>query len=318
MRIGFRAGDASAGAAAPARVSREGSLLIVAVVAVCVVTMVALSIAARLRAETAASEENRYRRETRQACRNAVLLFAAERLVTDTNGWDALAEDWAEPWERRDEGWVLRISRDGWQARPDETLGVRDESGLIPLNGNGTPLLASLLHVAAGLSQGAAQALAETIDKNGPYVCLDQLAATPGLTPEAFAAIAPHVTFLPSERVNLNTASELVLIAVFAEAGTQDEVAARSLASRILAFRHADNYFTSSAAQSVAKSLGGLPSPETLILSYCQDKIGIETDVFSGTAEATPARFWEDGRRAGRVLFAYDRGAGRFLRWIEE
>ncbi len=298
--------------------SRSGSLLIIAVVAVSVVTMIALSLAARLRSETTASDENRYRRETRQACRNAVLLFAADHLVADTNGWDALVEDWAEPWERRDEGWVLRVSEEGWQARAQDTEGIQDESGLVPLNADNQPLLASLLHVVAGLSESVALSLAETIVKDAPYVCQAQLAATPGLTPEAFAAIAPFVTFFPADTVNLNTAPEKVLLAVFAGAGTQDAVAAHTLSRRILAFRDAGNYFTSSSAQSVAKSLGGLPSPEMLIFTYCQNKFGVESDIFSGVAEATPARFWESGRRAGRAFFTYDRKSRRFLRWVEE
>ena len=298
--------------------SRSGSLIIVVLVAVSVVTMLALSLASRLRAETAASDENRYRRETRQACRNAVILFAAQHLVADTNGWDALVEDWAEPWERRDEGWVLRISGAGWQPRAQDTAGLRDETARIPLNADGQPLLALLLHRKAGLSEELAIALAETIVRGGPYVCRAQLAAIEGLTPEALAAIEPHVTLLPTESINLNTAPEAVLVAVFATAGTHDPVAAQTLASRILAFRRAGNYFTSAAPQSVARSLGGLPSPEMLLLTYCQNKIGVATDIFSGVAEATPARFWESGRRAGRAFFTYDRKSRRFLRWIEE
>ena len=298
--------------------SRSGSLIIVVLVAVSVVTMIALSLAARLRAETAVSDENRYRRETRQACRNAVILFAAQHLVADTNGWDALVEEWAEPWERRDEGWVLRISGAGWQPRTADTAGLRDESAFIPLDAGNQPLLAILLHREAGISENTAGTLAENIVKGGPYVCRAQLADVKGLTPEALAAFEPHITFLPTESVNLNTASEKVLLAVFATAGTLDDAAARTLAGRILAFRRAGNYFTSAAPQSVARSLGGLPSPEMLILTYCQNKIGVATDIFSGVAEATPARFWESGRRAGRAFFTYDRKSRRFLRWIEE
>ncbi len=317
MRPFFRVG-AAAGDGRPERAARSGSLLIIAVVAVSVMTMIALSLATRLRSQAAAADENRFRRVTRQACRNAVLLLAAEHLVADTNGWDALTEKWAEPWERRDEGWVLRVSGTGWQPRATDTRGIRDESALVPLDADALPLLASLLHIAAGLSEEASRTLAEAIVKKGPFVCQAQLAAVQELSPGVYAAISPYVTFLPLRRVNINTAPEKVLFALFAGAGTQDAAAAHALARRVLAFRESGNCFTSAEARSVAKSLGGLPSPEMLILTYCQDRIGVETDIFSGVAEAAPARIWERDRRAGRASFTYDRKARRFLLWAVE
>ena len=60
---------------------RSGSLLIVAIVAAAVATMLSLSLAAMLRASAKTSDEGRYRRETRQACRNAVLIFAAVAIL---------------------------------------------------------------------------------------------------------------------------------------------------------------------------------------------------------------------------------------------
>ena len=297
---------------------RRGSLLIAVVVALSVVTMLALSLAARLRAEAAASDEGRYRRETRLACRNAVMLFAAQHLVADTNGWDALGEEWSEPWERRAEEWVLRVSGDGWQTPANKTTGIRDESARVPLDASAEPLLAALLRLAARLPETAAEPLAAAIVRGAPYVCAEQLLQVPGMTPEILAAIEPLVTPFPTEYVNINTAPEKVLEAVFACAGTHDPYAARSLLSRIASFRAAGGSFTSAAPQSIAKSLGGLPSPETLLLTYCQEKLGVETDIFSGVAEATPARFWESGRQPGRAIFTYDRRSRRFLRWVEQ
>lgn len=297
---------------------RSGSLLIVAVVAAAVATMLSLSLAAVLRASAKTSDEGRYRRETRQACRNAVLIFAAEHLVSDTNGWDAATEEWAEPWERRAEEWVLRVSGDGWQAHAAATEGVRDESSRIPLGPSAQPLLAALLHVAAGIPDTTATDLAQQISSKGPYACLPHLAADSGLTDKEFEAIAPHVTLFATERVNLNSASEIVLEAVFHATGTIDFGASRSLLGRIRAFRKAGYAFTSATPASIARSLGGLPADEMLLLANSQDWLTVESEIFSGVAEATPARFWESGRTPGRATFTFNRRSGRFLCWVEE
>ena len=297
---------------------RTGSLLIVAVIAAAVATMLSLSIAAMLRASAKTSDEGRYRRETRQACRNAVLLFAADHLVSDTNGWDSATEDWGEPWERRAEEWVLRISGDGWQIHTAATAGILDESSRIPLGSNAQPLLAALLHVAAGIPDETSADIAQNISSKGPYACLSHLASAAGLTDTEFEAISPHVTLFPTEHVNLNTASEKVLESVFRAAGTLDAGALRTLLSRIRSFRKAGNAFTSASAVSVAKSLGGLPADEMLILANSQDWLTVQSNIFSGVAEATPARHWESGRAPGRATFTFDRDTGRFLRWVEE
>ena len=297
---------------------RSGSLLIVAIVAAAVATMLALSLAAMLRASAKTSDEGRYRRETRQACRNAVLIFAAEHLVSDTNGWDAATEDWGEPWERRAEEWVLRVSGDGWQTPAAATEGVRDESSRIPLGPNAQPILAALLHVAAGIPDETSADLAQQISSRGPYACLSHLARDAGLTDKEFKAIAPHVTLFPTERVNLNTASEMVLESVFHASETLDIGARRALLGHIRAFRKAGNAFTSASPASVAKSLGGLPADEMLILANAQEWLTVKSDIFSGVAEATPARHWESGRAPGRATFTFDRENARFLSWVEE
>ena len=297
---------------------RSGSLIIVAVVAVAVITMLALSLATSLRAHAAAADENSYRRETRQGCLNAAMRCVAERLVADTNGWDALTEDWAEPYERRAEEWVWRVSGDGWRERSGETAGLIDESGLLPLNGDNTEFLEALLKTVCGLSGDAAGKLAAGIGNAGPYVCLEQLASVPGVTPEIYGAITPYLTVFAVGRININTAPEKILRAVFEYAGTHDAAAAHSLYIRIRDYRNAGNAFTSSSPQVIAKSLGGLPSSEALLLSYCQNRLTAESDIFSGIAEATPARYWEARRHPGRAHFTYDRKKRVFLRWVEE
>lgn len=297
---------------------KSGSLIIVAVVAVAVITMLALSLATSLRAHAAAADENSYRRETRQGCLNAVMRCVAERLTADTNGWDALTEEWAEPYERRAEEWVWRVSGTGWQERASDTAGLIDESGFLPLNGGNPELLKALLKSGCALSDGAAEKLAAEIDKAGPYVCLEQLITVPGVTPEIFNALTPYLTVFAVEHVNINTAPEKVLRAVFEFAGTHDAAAAHSLYVRIRDYRNAGNSFTSASPQIIAKSLGGLPSNEALLLSYCQNKLTAASDIFSGIAEATPARYWEAGRHPGRAHFTYDRKKRVFLRWVEE
>jgi type II secretory pathway component PulK len=327
----------------------SGSLLLMMLVAVSVVTLLALALGGWIRAQAAALEANRYRREVRNGTRQAALRWLAEHVLPDTNGWDAAAEPWAaEPWERRAGGWVLRVSGDGWRDEPGATASPVDESGKIPLNDAPVPLLAALLREAGGLPADLAEnqarrlvdwrdadalaagngTVAESADygtreqpwqaPNRPFVCVAELARVPGLSPAAREALMPLVTVEGPGRLNLNTAPETALRAALTTLGGGDTSAALRLLERILAFRRAGKGFTRATAMAITRDLGGLPADEAALLGRIEGYITVGSTAVSGVAEATPAAAWAAGRRGGRAYFTWHRERHVFTRWADE
>lgn len=333
---------------APCR-GRDGSLLLIALVAVSVVTLLALALGAWIRAQGSALESNRYRREIRDGTRQAALLWLAERILPDTNAWDAAGEPWAAaPWERREEGWIMRVSADGWRDEPGATAPPVDESGKLPLNLAPVPLLAALLREAAALpavvAEGQARRIVDWRDTdaraegggeigeaeaygtrgqpwqapNRAFVSVAELARVPGLTPESCDALMPLVTIEAPDRLNLNTAHESVLRAALPVLGGGDTGAAFRLMGRILAFRRAGNRFTVATATAIGRELGGLPADEAALLGRMEGFVTVVSSAVSGVAEATPAAAWEAGRRGGRAYFTWSREHHAFTRWADE
>lgn len=327
----------------------SGSLLLLMLVAVSVVTLLALALGGWIRAQAAALEANRYRREVRDGTRQAALRWLAEHVLPDTNGWDAASEHWAaEPWERREGGWVLRISGDGWRDEPGATAAPVDESGKIPLNHAPVPLLAALLREAGGLpadlAEDQARRLVDWRDEdtratgdssleesaaygtreqpwqvpNRPFVCVAELARVPGLSPAASEALMPLVTVEGQGRLNLNTAPETALRAALTTLGGGDTSAALRLLERILAFRRAGQGFTQATAMAITRDLGGLPADEAALLGRIEAYITVTSTAVSGVAEATPAAAWAAGRLAGRAYFTWHRERHVFTRWADE
>lgn len=295
----------------------RGSILLLALVAVLFAATLAVSLATRTRAAHAAAEKASRRRETLAACRSAVALFAAERLAVDTNGFDHLGEKWAEPWERRDEGWVMRVSGSGFgtDGRAD---GVVDEARRIPVAGEFIPVLAALLNGTAGLGETEARRVAERMTNGAPHACVSELAVTEGLGETAYRRINGLVTVEALPSVNINTAPREDVDALLRGVEPPDPPAARSLAARVMDFRSAGNFFASAIPRDVAKDLGGIPADEFRLLLRVQDRITAASDVFSGVAEAVDAASWEARRPAGRVRFTIDRRDFSLLRWVEE
>lgn len=295
----------------------RGSVLLLALVAVLFAATLALSLATRVRAAHASAEAAARRRDSVAACRSAIALFAAERLATDTNGCDHLAEKWAEPWERRDEGWVMRVSGSGFGAggRAD---GLIDEASRIPVSGAFIPALAALLHDVGSLGETEARSVAERMTNGAPYACVSELASLDGLGDTAYGRINGLVTVEALSAVNINTAPRQVVEALLHGVEPPDPPAAQSLAGRIMDFRSAGNFFSSAVPRDVAKDLGGLPADETRLLSRASERIAVGSDVFSGVAEAADAASWEAGRPTIRVRFTIDRRDFSLLRWVEE
>ncbi len=326
---------------------RTGSLLIVALVAVAVVAMLAVALAAWLRVQATGLEANRYRRQVRRGTLNAAALCLAERLATDTNGWDALDEPWArEPWERREEGWILRVSGTGWSDEPGRTTGLVDETGKAPLNAADVPLLTALILETAEAPIADAPLLASRIvdwrdadettadgrpeeavhgtrempwkAPNRPFTCVEELGEALGAWPQVALRLAPLLTVHGEELVNINTAPEPVLRALLVAHAAGDEPAALRLLARILTHRRAGQVFTAGEMAAVGRALGGLPADEAALLGRAGHVLSAASTAFGGVAEAVPAEAWAQGRRGGRAQFVWDRRNGAFTRWVEE
>lgn len=325
-----------------------GSLLIIALVTVSVATLLALALGTWMGAQSRALEASRYRRAVREGAYRAAVLAIAEQILPDTNGWDTVQEPWAsEPWERREDGWVMRVSGSGWREEPGATTGLVDESGKLPVDQAPLQWIQALfLDVGAVDPSTAADHARRLIDwqdadseatgttgaeaaaygtrerpwlaPNRPLACIEELSLIPGIDPEVLRAVMPWLTVDGGGRINLNTASEPVLRTALKVVAAGDDEAAGRLLGRILAHRRAGQVFTMPAAQAVARALGGLPPDEAALLGRAEGYIAVQARVVSGVAEATPASAWSEGRRGGRAWFAWDRTAGRFIRWIEE
>ena len=324
----------------------EGSLLIVALVTVMVVTSLSLSLALWVRSQIADRERNDLLREGRRGCYNGAQVCCFERLSSDTNGYDSLDEEWTAPFERISDGWVWRVSATGWNGADESTRrGLVDESARISLNEAPAPLLAALL-VGEGIGEDEAAGLAARIvdwrdqdevaadgktperaahglpesqwrPPNDDFRAVGDLVSVPGITREIFQAIAPYLTVHPVGQLNINTTSPAVLLAHFNASGARDSEAAASLFQRFRTFRHDGNHFESTDPGLMGRMLGPLTTEESLILSVLSTNISVRSEVFSGIVESFPAG--ANGiTRPARARFTFDRGKNRFLRWVEE
>lgn len=295
--------------------NKSGSLLIGVLVAVSVVTMLAVSLGIFIRSKHELSCANLYLRETREGCMNAAILCLAEKTGTTTD-----AEFYAaigEAWERRADEWIMRVSAGMWDDSIQNQPALTDECGKIPLSLKMPAIYASLIKNTCGLPDSTATSIGEKISTTD-FVSLDQLHSVTGITDEIYIKIAPFLTPVITDKININSASETVLRSIFGIAGEFANGPAGNLFSKIRSFRNAGGIFTSESPALLAKDLGGLPPDESMILNYCERYLSVKAAYLSGYAEATPAYAWHTDRQPGRAYFIWDVEKHRFLLWAEK
>ncbi|MGI6496065.1 MAG: hypothetical protein ACOX5G_08260 [Kiritimatiellia bacterium] len=327
------------------RLSRnEGSVLLIAVVAVATAAALAVAAGFAVRGKARAAAGRARRRDGLRHAEEAAVRALFERVAADTNAFDSLDEPWArEPWEVRDEGWILRVSGDGWRPGVGETTGLRDAESLLPLNTADEKLLQTAGVRLAGLERAAAVAAARSIaayrierraaisnrlERAGeevapatnapPFRAMAELACVEGLPEGAGIALEPWFTAHGSGKLNPNTAPDALLECALVAAGGGDIAAALRLRDRIRSFRAAGGVFTAADAPSVARALGGIPPDETLLLARACEGFEVVSTVYEGVAEALSAADYQAGRPPFRLRFAWDKTAARFLWTIEE
>lgn len=293
----------------------KGSLLIGVLVAVSVVTMLAVSLGIFIRSKNELSGANSYLRETRAGCLNAALLCLAEKstAATDAEFYTSIGE----AWERRADEWIMRVSADKWDDTLQNQPALADECGKIPLSLKISAVYASLLKTTCALPDSTAVFLADKIASQD-FVSLDQLHSVTGVTDEIFVKISPHLTTVPTGKININSASETVLRSLFGVAGEFAAGPSDNLFSKIRAFRNSGGTFASESSAIIAKDLGGLPPDEAMLLNYCESYLTVKAAYLSGFAEATPAYAWHTDRRPGLAYFIWDVEKRRFFLWAEQ
>ncbi len=324
---------------------RNGSLLIVALVASAVVTILALALATWVRAQSGQLGGTHQREVALRMAANAAILAVADRLATDTNAWDAATEPWGrEPWETLLDGWHLQVSAlEPWEE--DSTAAFTDECGKLPLNHADRSMLEALLRDGAGLSAERGRTLAAMIvdwrdaDRlaferplneadaygtrdepweapNRPFACVEELVLLPGVSDELLRRLAPLVTVEGEGGINLNTAPEMVLRALILSRSADDYAGGVNLLAALVAHRREGGVFHAADPAAIGQALGTLPADQAALLARLEPFMTVASSAFSGLARVRPAT---DASQAGSVgiAFVWDRKTGRFTRWIE-
>ena len=206
---------------------RRGSLLIVTLWLVAVLSVLAITIARYLSLEVKLTKYHLAREQAKALARSGVYL-AMQRLAADLpEAVDWLGDDWSFD---ATAPWLVPAAPGGDPGRDTHLeIVITDEERKLDLNS--PRATQNALTALAGLPQ-VAQAVVDALDppeperedrpeipyyaKNGPMHALEELADLPEMQehPDARAALTAESTVFADGRVNVNTASALVLEAI--------------------------------------------------------------------------------------------------------
>jgi len=317
--------------------AKRGSVLVLVLWTLLFLGTLGLAVGARVSAALNAAVTFKASTEAYYAAKSGVALAIAELHRDEeagrreTNTWDTLAEAWSSSED------LFRDVRVGTgyfsiqHVEEDESgglhlvYGLEDEERRINLNLASTNLLAALFVRVGNLAQQQADTLAASL---GEYrqrkakVGSSPLTPTPteeyaggvtdlvnrlesvyelrfleGVTPELFSKLEPYITVYGSGAVNLNTASKQVLVCL-AEAFGEEE--AERWAANVIAARPLGR-------GGVAELLSRYRRIGNRAVTFC-------STCFRGIATGRAAA--EAGNRC-KIVFVYDRDAGRIVSWIE-
>ena len=215
--------------------SRTGSLLIITLWLVTILSVLAIAVARYLSVEVRLTKHRLASEEALALARSGVYL-AMQRLTQDGQPkpdgkvYDSLGDAWAADQE---------ISQDGGQV----TMHITDEERRLDLNTISEPVLTRLLDHVAG-SPDLARPILDDLDpddegpvmgeppyypKNAPMAALEELVEIPRVR-AVFMALRPFLTIAPGSAapptVNINTAGREVLVALGADPAVVDALMA--------------------------------------------------------------------------------------------
>ncbi len=286
--------------------SRSGAILVFMLVAVALVTGVALLAGSAALSRSRIAADAVVRAQLRAEAFSAAAM-AAWAIDADTNGADHLLEPWAQ----------------GFQ-HGDALAAIADEHARLRFPAGADRALGFLLAKASGAREEDAMGQARLLDAwwretlvlrtNAVLRAEEELLLAPGADPAALATALPSLTVLGDGRVNVNTVPHDVFVALALGAGAEIGTA-ETLFNRVLRSRRRGEWFASLGMAEAHKLLMGegdaLSAKEIAALQAILPRLGVESDLFRITATAERA-----GTRR-TVQCVYERGSGRIHRWIE-
>lgn len=287
--------------------NREGSVLIFALAAVTIMSLLAIGLSIWLRPKLALIAQLNTARYESKCCYDAIQDFANEVLLSDTNGFDSTREVWCRPYIS-EANLDVTIQSEHTTQDSEELQGANDEESKLPLNLETTGPLEELLTLTIGCTRDNAAAIVKEIDALRPLLCVEQLKMVSSLSEDEYQKLIPYVTVMPIQGININTASEIVLKSLFSEAKKYDAKAAMTLSARILAYRQSGQAFTSVEQSHINSELNGLSQAELLLIGAAKEKIVVESRYISAkaTAKSTAIHFTFDRleKKLVRTVFA--------------
>lgn len=339
------------------RTSKEGSVLILAIWVLIVLSALAMAVGHYVSANLLVAGRVRNTTAARYAAREGVAHMCMS-LLSDTNAWDAETEAWADPDE------VLQDVYTGsglytvyhTQVGPDGTVvtnaGVMDEERFININVADEELLKALFQVVADMDSGSAEELTAAIVDwrdtddtlltggaessyyaglseprpchNGPFQSVHELLLVKGMTEERFQAVKPCVTIYGGGKINLNTVGPEVMKVLAASVRPDDPKLGDQLARKLAAFRESGIVFETPNPGEIGRLLMdtvNVEAEEAAVLSGMMKRLTLESTCFRGTVSG---RAWVGDEARGvpvgrerHVTFVFDRRARSMLQWYE-
>lgn len=286
--------------------SRSGAILVFMLVAVSLVVGVALLAGSIALSRSRLAADAVTRAQLRAEAFSAAAM-AAWAIDADTNGVDSLLEPWTQGF-RHGEAFAT----------------VSDERARLRFPAGGNRALGFLLAKAAKLREEDAMGQArlletwwretETLRTNAVLRAEEELLLVPSSDPVVLATILPSLTVLGDGKININTVSRDVFVALALSAGAEIGTA-ETLFARVERSRRRGEWFESLGMDEAHKLLMGagdsLSAKELAALQAILPRLCVESGLFRITAAAERA-----GTRR-TVQCIYERGTGRILRWME-
>ena len=227
--------------------SRFGSLLIVTLWLVTILSVLAVTIARYLSTEIRLTKYRLAREQARALARSGIYL-AMERLLQDARSaeptyepYDWLGDDWAvtsHDGGERHPSWVVALPSQGAGASATQAtvgISITDEERKLNLNQADEATLTNFLHVPdlakaivdyrdpADETENRPERQPPYYAKNSPFVSLAELNDLPDLTVEQFDLLAAHASPY-TMTLNINTASPEVFAALGVSQGAIERV----------------------------------------------------------------------------------------------
>lgn len=277
---------------------RSGSLLVITLWLVTILTVLVVAIARYLSLEIRITKHRLAHEQARWLARSGVYL-AMQRLARDVepdgHAYDWLQDDWAQAPQASGD---LEITIADLERALD--VNAADAATLTRLIGS-ADVANAIVDYADEDHNGPLEAPDEErayVPKNGLVTTLEELRDVPGQTEEIFERLQ-RFTFAvpepgPTPLVNVNTAGREVLLAVVAQSSL-DEAAQTLLVNKLEAFREQGHYVTNLAPQVEADSEAALAQFDGTELQTIQTHFSAASQLFTihatGRVDRPPVQY---------------------------